>query len=102
MVNWAIVSFMTLNMMWGFVMNIMHVAWLNVVLLRSPLGVMRGWVVLLVMSNFMVIIVSPGVVVSWLMYVLMLNFMMVSPSVMVSIMLMLMVVIMMIEVMLFP
>ena len=103
MVNWAVVNFMTLNMVWGFVVKyIIHMAWLYGVLVRSPLCVMLGWVVLLVMGNFMVIIVCPGVVVSWLMHVLMLNFMVVRPSIMVSIMLMLMMVIMMIEVMMLP
>jgi hypothetical protein len=97
-VNWFMMDFVmwlimvrSLVVNWGlmveFNMLVMFMMRLDVVLGSSPLSIMN-WVVLLVMGNFVMVIVCPGLVVVWLLMVGVLEVMFISPSIMVSIMLM--------------
>ena len=97
-VNWGIVHIVSFSVVnWPMcigVVNIVHMAWLNVMLMASPLIVMTTWVVLYMVVNFMMIVVSPGIVVCWFTMVVTVDIMVISPSIKVFIMFVLMVVIM--------
>ena len=108
-VYWGMVHFMCINMVWNIMVSIIHMtglvdivymAWLKVGFMVTPCIMMITWVVILMVANFMMIVMSPGVMMSWLVVPVTVDIVMISPSTIMLIMFSMIVVFSMMVVML--